>query len=127
MDSRVLRRFLRHLFVVIAWSVLAIGSVAGIMFVSVNVTGDLRLVPIIVGILFIATLGCYILWHYSHQEIRHEDLHVQVVVHQVGQPDVAKDREKGSRLGCFQKAAARGAVGVVSFGFLLVEGAEILL
>ena len=75
MDSRVLRRFLKHLSVVIAWAVLSIGSIAGIMLVSVNVTGDLRLVPIIVGILFIAVLGCYILWHYSHQEIRHEDLH----------------------------------------------------
>ena len=75
MDSRVLRRFLKHLMVVIAWAVLAIGTIAGIMFVSVNVTGDLRLVPIIVGILFMAVLGCYILWHYSHQEIRHEDLH----------------------------------------------------
>lgn len=75
MDSRVLRRFLRHLLVVIAWAVLSIGSIAGIMYVSVNVTGDLRLVPIIVGILFMAVLGCYILWHYSHQEIRHEDLH----------------------------------------------------
>jgi hypothetical protein len=75
MDSRVLKRFLRHLVVVIAWSILAIGSVAGIMYVSVNVTGDLRLVPIIVGIAFMAILGCYILWHYSHQEIRHEDLH----------------------------------------------------
>ena len=75
MDSRVLRRFLKHLMVVIAWAVLAICTIAGIMFVSVNVTGDLRLVPIIVGILFMAVLGCYILWHYSHQEIRHEDLH----------------------------------------------------
>jgi hypothetical protein len=28
-----------------------------------------------VGIVFMAILGCYILWHYSHQEIRHEDLH----------------------------------------------------
>ena len=75
MDTRVLKRFIKHLVVVIAWAVLAIGSVAGIMFVSFNVTGDLRLVPIIVGILFMATLGCYILWHYSHQEVRHEDLH----------------------------------------------------
>jgi len=75
MDSRVLRRFLRHLLVVIGWAVLSIGSIAGIMFVSVNVTGDLRLVPIIVGILFMAILGCYILWHYIHQEVRHEDLH----------------------------------------------------
>ena len=63
-----------------------------------------------------------------HNTIRHEDLHVHVVVHQVGQPDVAKDREKGGRLGCFQKAAARGAAdSVVSFDFLLIEGAEILL
>jgi hypothetical protein len=75
MDSRVLRRFLRHLSVVLAWAVISIGSIVGIMYVSVNVTGDLRLVPIMVGIIFMSVLGCYILWHYSHQEIRHEDLH----------------------------------------------------
>jgi len=75
MDSRVLKRFFKHLVVVVAWAVISIGSIAGIMFVSVNITGDLRLVPIIVGIVFMAILGCYILWHYSHQEIRHEDLH----------------------------------------------------
>jgi cobalamin biosynthesis protein CobD/CbiB len=75
MDTRVIKRFLGYLLWGIAWTVSLTGIIAGLVWISLTLTGGMHLFPMIAVIAAVASFGIYMLWRHAHHEIRHEDLH----------------------------------------------------
>jgi len=75
MDNRVLRKFLGYIIWGITWLVVLVGSIAGMIYASLAISGTLNLLPVFVGITFFVVLGGYMLWHYCHIQVAKEDRH----------------------------------------------------
>lgn len=75
MDNRVIKRFLGYLLWGVIWTVSLTGIIAGLVWISLSLTGGMHLFPMIAVIASVGSFGIYMLWRHAHHEIRHEDFH----------------------------------------------------
>lgn len=75
MDSRVIKKFLGYLLWGITWTASLTAIIAGLVWISLTLTGGMHLFPLIAVIAAVASFGTYLLWRHAHHEVKTEDLH----------------------------------------------------
>ena len=73
MDSRVIKRFLGYLIWGIAWTTVLTSIIAGMIWLSLTISGSMQMFPLIVVIVSVGSFGIYMLWRHATHEVKQED------------------------------------------------------